>query len=334
MFLEEKNINILKHLSEKIKKKSEKLPIDKLLDSQKTQIRNQSNAYISERVKVTNISSFFQKNQGKTQDVRERNPGFFKKLSSKKYKSKVEASAKRKIPTFKKQKTIAYKIGFRLFLLNIERIITFMILLTILIPIFNYNFYFRSSLRYKTGLVLMGQLANSEKQISPDFQALVTDYMEEFTREINESKIKFYLQVGKLNDKISKKGWIGPDNSEILFEKGSLADFKDYFDDPTIQLNSSFSAAESVEADTFYVASLVLEVDREKSEAILSVFRTFLIILILSLMSTWLRKDIAKLIVQPILKIKKMVHFMQKNPTKAHVIIDWHLMPEIFDSKS
>ena len=88
MFLEEKNIHILKHLSAKIKKKSEKLPVDKLLESQKTQIKNQSNAYISERGKVTNISSFFEKNQGKTQDVRERNPRFFKKLSSKKYKNK------------------------------------------------------------------------------------------------------------------------------------------------------------------------------------------------------------------------------------------------------
>lgn len=237
----------------------------------------------------------------------------------------IQKSESKKIK--KKPKT---NVGFKLFTLNLSRVLLIAIFLLITIPMFTSETYFKMMTSYQSGLIALGELANFEKKISPDFDNLLKFYIDTFDKESGGNRKILYLKIMKVNKTLTKIEDFNDSNTETIKEYKKSEDVESrrpY----VIKSFSSIIDYTNVPNGSFYLVVFVDNSYDENIDAVLGIFRTIFVLLVFAFLTYFFRRDTTKLLVQPMSKMKRTIKIVKKYPIRATTIIDFEFLFEYFE---
>jgi hypothetical protein len=183
---------------------------------------------------------------------------------------------------------------------------------------------------YESGLLCLGELANKEGTISPDFDNLLAYYQDSFDREAGGNRKIVYLKVAQVSSTISTIDDFTTSNTTLVKEFGKESDL-DAHRPYAIKSFSSLTSFENIPKDTFYVVVFVDNNYDENIDAVLGIFRTIFVLLVFGMLTYFFRRDTIKLLVQPLGKMKRTIRLVKKYPIRATNYIDLEFLTEYFD---
>ena len=221
-------------------------------------------------------------------------------------------------------------VGFKLFSLNLSRVLLIAIFLLITIPIFSSETYFKMLTSYQSGLVCLGELANKEGKITSDFHNLLEYYKDSFDREAGGNRKIVYLKVVQVTSTISTIEDFQESNTKLVEEFGVKEDL-DTHRPYAIKSFSSLTDYENIPKDSFYLVVFIDNNYDENIDAVLGIFRTLFVLLVFGMLTYFFRRDTIKLLVQPMGKMKRTIRLVKKYPIRATNYIDLEFLTEYFE---
>lgn len=221
-------------------------------------------------------------------------------------------------------------VGFKLFSLNLSRVLLIAIFLLITIPLFTSETYFKMLTSYQSGLICLGELINKEKGVTDDFNNLISYYQDSFDREAGGNRKIIYLKVVKVVSSISTIEDFSENNTTTIAEYGIKDDLNEHRP-YSIKSFSSLTNYDNIPKDSFYIVVFVNNNYDENIDAVLGIFRTIFVLLVFGMLTYFFRRDTIKLLVQPMGKMKRTIRLVKKYPIRATNYIDLEFLTEYFE---
>lgn len=244
-------------------------------------------------------------------------------LQNKNTESKKKKSKKTSMPL---------KIGFKIFSLNLERVFFIVIIILITTPFFRISTYSPKNRDIHSGVLILGNLVNAEKQVSNEFKEIEKEINRNIKIIINHRRSILYLQVVKSIKEILKDEELTSNNTELVYESGdasSISSKRPY----SLIVHSNIEKGETIHPDFFIVTLFINNEYEDDLNAVLNILNTIFVIFIFSLVVREFRLDTVRLLVKPMRKMKKMVNYIKKDPIRANNIIDYYFLTDLFNSE-
>lgn len=253
-----------------------------------------------------------------------------KRFSSDNTAKRIQAEKRR--AEDEEKNTEVLNVGFELFSLNLSRVLLIAVFLLITIPLFTNETYFKFLTSYQSGLIALGHLANSEKQISSDFTELFDFYVNNFDKDAGANRKILSLEVRQVTTEITGVEDF-TDNNTILIANPTFGS-KDEVDKMRPYVVKSFSSLTDlsrVDKDTYYLVVFIDNSYDENIDAVLGIFRSLFVLFVFGFLTYFFRRDTVKLLVQPMSKMKRTISLIKSDPITASSINDYQFLIEYLE---